>query len=334
QVAAAREVVIGVVVVEPSTRVRSPAFERPAVDDRAGGVCRSIGSVGPGGEDDEIVARAELEPCGQRQLLATTATSPPPDRYRRLTAGDQTGRRRQRPTTREEVAGDDPGRAFDPAPENGWHVTDPPRRVGGCPDDQLVVTDHYVRHRPEQRVARLRRLGDLAAGAGFEPLHHGGGSLTADLPCVEDAKRIRKRRRVRRRRTGGDHVERITDDVGEGEREDRSRSRGPGELAALEAREVLADGVELVDGGAGGEQQPRHRLLLCQRDRRGGRRGQRRGATGHQEEQALARPGITGARQQAGGRSVAARAGHWTTRLGATHAPRGRGRPWPGDART
>src|SRR5207245_9381525 len=36
QVAAAREVVIGVVVVEPSTRVRSPAFERPAVDDRAG----------------------------------------------------------------------------------------------------------------------------------------------------------------------------------------------------------------------------------------------------------------------------------------------------------
>src|SRR5437762_11954199 len=88
----------------------------------------------------------------------------------------------------------------------------------------------------------------------------------------EDAKRIGERRRVRRRRTGGDDGERITDDVGEGEREDRGRSRGPGKLAALEAREVLADGVELVDGGAGGEQQPRHRLLLRQRDRRGSRR--------------------------------------------------------------
>src|SRR5437762_6083920 len=57
----------------------------------------------------------------------------------------------------------------------------------------------------------------------------------------EDAKRIGERRRVRRRRTGGDHVERITDDVGEGERQDRGRSRGPGKLAALEAREVRSE---------------------------------------------------------------------------------------------
>src|SRR5215467_12967885 len=120
QVAAASEVGIGVVVVEPSTRVRSPAFERRAVDDRAGGVRRSVGSVGPGGEDDEIVGRAELERCGQRQLLATTATSPPPDRHRRLTAGDQTGRRRQRPTTRDEVTGDNLVFNDKPTTENGW----------------------------------------------------------------------------------------------------------------------------------------------------------------------------------------------------------------------
>src|SRR2546430_11749570 len=92
QVAAAREVVIGVVVVEPSTRVRSPAFERPAVDDRAGGVCRSIGSVGAGGEDrseehtselqaqSNLVCRLLLEKKKRKVLLKHDSHVPPIER--------------------------------------------------------------------------------------------------------------------------------------------------------------------------------------------------------------------------------------------------------------
>src|SRR5262249_17078780 len=109
QVAASREVCIGVVVVERSMRARSAAFERPAVDDRAGGIRRSVGAVGAGGENDDVVAWAQLECSGERELLTSTAKSKPPNGHRGLASGDQAGRRWQRPRTGDEVAGDDPG---------------------------------------------------------------------------------------------------------------------------------------------------------------------------------------------------------------------------------
>src|SRR2546422_11354234 len=83
QVATAREIGIGIVVVEPSTRVRSPALPCPAVDDRARGVGRSVGAVGPGGEDDEIIGGAEVPGGGPRPPPGAAPTLPAPQGDRR-----------------------------------------------------------------------------------------------------------------------------------------------------------------------------------------------------------------------------------------------------------
>src|SRR2546425_11649606 len=100
QVATAREIGIGIVVVEPSTRVRSPALPCPAVDDRARGVGRSVGAVGPGGEDDEIIGGGGPPGGGQRPLPAATPTAPPPQGHPRLAPRDETGPRRPTPAHR------------------------------------------------------------------------------------------------------------------------------------------------------------------------------------------------------------------------------------------
>ena len=63
------------------------------------------------------------------------------------------------------------------------------------------------------------------------------------------ARRGRRRsRRVGGGRAGGDHVERVADHVGDVRLTTGSRPKRLGEPAALDAREVLADAVHLVDG--------------------------------------------------------------------------------------
>ena len=64
----------------------------------------------------------------------------------------------------------------------------------------------------------------------------------------------------------------------------RGRCGARGEPAALDAREMLAHGVDLADRGAGAQQCPRHRLLLRQRQARGRRDPVGRGAARQQHQ--------------------------------------------------
>ena len=63
------------------------------------------------------------------------------------------------------------------------------------------------------------------------------------------------------------------------------------QLAALDARNVFADGVDVLDGSAAGQQQLGDRLLLFERDAFGGQRQQGGSAAGDQAEHQVARAG-------------------------------------------
>ena len=144
---------------------------------------------------------------------------------------------------------------------------------------------------PEDRVAGLGRFRDLAAPrrAPGAPAR-GAGTLPADAVLVQNLQRAREGGGVRRGGAGADHVEVVADHVGEQQRYHRRGTRQPRQLPALDARDVLAHGVDLVDVRAAGEQQARGLLLLRERDGLGGQRQQRRGAAGDQADHQVVRP--------------------------------------------
>ena len=80
-------------------------------------------------------------------------------------------------------------------------------------------------------------------------------------------------------------------------------------MAAFDARDVFADGVDLVDGGAAGEQEPRGGLLLFERDAFGGQREQGGGAAGDEADDEVVAARTGGDFGDAGGALDAARVG-------------------------
>src|ERR1035437_9405692 len=56
------------------------------------------------------------------------------------------------------------------------------------------------------------------------------------------------------------------------------------QLSALDARDVLADGIDLVDGGARGQEQAGGGLLFLEGDARGGQGQERRSAARDQAD--------------------------------------------------
>ena len=114
--------------------------------------------------------------------------------------------------------------------------------------------------------ARARRgspgLGVSAAGDVQMPAHAVG---QLDAVAGEDRRRVRRRGRVGHGRAAGDHRRVVAGHVGD---QQRDGARGPGrggEPAALDAREMLADAVHLVDRGARAQQRPVDALLVGER---------------------------------------------------------------------
>ena len=90
---------------------------------------------------------------------------------------------------------------------------------------------------------------------------------------------------------GADDVEIVADDVGEQQGFDAGGSGEARELAAFDARDVFADGVDLVDGGAAGQEQAGGGLLLLERDALGGQGQQRGSAAGDEAEDEIVAAG-------------------------------------------
>ena len=87
--------------------------------------------------------------------------------------------------------------------------------------------------------------------------------------------------------TGGDHVERVAEDVRENHLEDARRGAGGGEASALDAGEPLADRVDLHDVGATGKELARDVGEFNPGDER--RLEKRRTAAGEEEHDRVVR---------------------------------------------
>ncbi len=91
--------------------------------------------------------------------------------------------------------------------------------------------------------------------------------------------------------TGADDVEIVADDVGEQQGFDARGSGEAGELSALDARDVFADGVDFVDGGAAGQQEAGGGLLFLEGDALGGQGKERGSAAGDEADHQIVASG-------------------------------------------
>jgi hypothetical protein len=103
----------------------------------------------------------------------------------------------------------------------------------------------------EQRIAGLRRVGDRALAAGLQAPGDARRPPIPDPEPIDDGAGVGEGAGVGDGRAGGDHVERVADDVREHQRQHVGRRGQPGEPAALRLLQVLADRVQLVDRRAG-----------------------------------------------------------------------------------
>jgi hypothetical protein len=92
----------------------------------------------------------------------------------------------------------------------------------------------------------------------------------------------------------------VSGTVGHRQRDDLGRLGGPDQVAALDAREVLAHRVHLVDRRAGAEQRVGQAALVGQRDAVDRHHHQRRAAARDQADQQVARTGPLRQRQDLG----------------------------------
>ena len=140
-----------------------------------------------------------------------------------------------------------------------------------------------------QRAAPVRRSGaqlpHTAGDAGGHVVQCFGGfhrqqaaGLIGQLQVIlfRNGQRLFTGRMVRAGRAGGDHVQRVAENIAEHHRKHLCRGAGPGEPPALDPRQPFADGVDLHNVRAAGKQLLRHILQLRKRDQR--RLKQRRAA--------------------------------------------------------
>ena len=305
-------------------RVQSPAGrarERPAVGDRARGVRRPVGAVGTGGQHGQVRRPRQLERGRERELLAAPAGARARHGDRGLAPGDEARRRRERPAARDERAGGPPRLAGERPGEDLRRVAERRRPGGRAGDDERVVADDEVRDAREDPVVGLRRLRDPPRRAGLEPVEDAPGRAPLEAKAPDHRQCLRVRARVGCGRPRRDHIDRVPDHVRERQGEDGGRRRRPGELPALQEREVLANGVELADRGAGREQEPREPAFFLERDRRGRGRQERRAAAGDRANHEVVGPrGFRQSQELDRGRA-AALVRHRMTRLDDPYGP-------------
>jgi hypothetical protein len=113
---------------------------------------------------------------------------------------------------------------------------------------------------------RLGRFGDFTALTLLDAVADGCSHAVANLVAIENRAGGDESGGVGSGGAGTDNVEIVADDVGKQEGFDAGGGGEAGQLPALDARDVLADRVDLVDGGATSQEQASGRLLFLERD--------------------------------------------------------------------
>ncbi len=159
--------------------------------------------------------------------------------------------------------------------------------------------DQLIRRASEHGVARLWRLGQLSPYAPRQMFTHGRGYRRGVLHAVHDAQGLREGAGIGHGGARPDDAGVIlhrTDDVGDGQGDDPSATCRR-EASALDAREVLADGIEFADGTTVVHQPPRSPLLVVERQAVRGQTEQRRSASRQEHDELPVRRHAPGQRQ-------------------------------------
>src|ERR1035437_9282238 len=213
----------------------------------------------------------DLEGGGERELLVASAEPIALDGDGCFAARYDAGGRPHGSPGGGDLAGDSgvhtrdlAGLALDGAGEDQRAVAELAGGAGGGVERQAVAAHHGIAHAGEQRVGGLGRLGDFAARALLDAVADGGWHAMVDGVAVENGR-------------------------GRGEvgKQQGVHAGGGGQarqLPALDARDVLTDGVDLVDGGARGQEQAGGGLLFLEGDTLGGQGQERRSAAGDQAD--------------------------------------------------
>jgi len=93
---------------------------------------------------------------------------------------------------------------------------------------------------------------------------------------------------IRRGRTGGDHLDRVPDDIGEDQRDQSLSVEPPGPAASFDPRQVLAHGVDLVDQRACPLEKRGDLALVGQADAGDRSRQQSRSSAGKEAQREIA----------------------------------------------
>ena len=121
---------------------------------------------------------------------------------------------------------------------------------------------------------RVAGLGGFGLAVVEKRLHRGRRD---DAVAPQHGFGVGERRRVGRRRAGGDHRWIVARHVGNDQRHDPGGRRRARQPAALDRGQMLADAVDLIDVGAAPEQRLVQGLLVVERDPRR-RQGKQSGA--------------------------------------------------------
>ena len=97
-------------------------------------------------------------------------------------------------------------------------------------------------------------------------VQHRGGYPPREAELREHGEGLRVGRGVGGRGAGGDDVERVADDVGDDQADQRPAPERLGQPTALDPRQVFANAVHLIDGRPAGVQQAGDLLFLAQGD--------------------------------------------------------------------
>src|ERR1019366_4923674 len=181
-------------------------------------------------------------------------------------------------------AGDLARLARDGAGEDQRAVAELAGGAGGGIERQAIAAHHGIAHAGEQRVGGLGRLGDFAACALLDAVADGGRHAMANGVAVENGAGGGEGGGVGGGGAGTDDVDVVADDVGKQQGFDAGGGGQARQLPALDARDVLADCVDLVDGGARGQKQAGGGLLFLEGDASGGQGQERRSAARDQTD--------------------------------------------------
>jgi len=126
----------------------------------------------------------------------------------------------------------------------------------------------------KERIPRLGRLQAAPLSSRTQRAGNGLRDVGKDPVTLQNGQCLCVRRGIRCRGTRSDHIQRISNHIGENQDQQPRRGHQARHLSTLDPGKVLAHGVELDDSGSCAEQQIRRALEVLQRKAIGRRRQQ------------------------------------------------------------